>query len=71
MVPLLLSSFNRIEVVSNAMDLRGFGKNRKRTWYHRKKYTAADITFACISIIVLAAGAAIKVGIGAVYWYPF
>lgn len=71
MVPLLLSSFNRIEVVSNAMDLRGFGKNRKRTWYHRKKYTASDIIFACISVLVLAAGAAIKVGIGAVYWYPF
>ena len=71
MVPLLLSSFNRIEVVSNAMDLRGFGKNRRRTWYHRKKYTAADIAFACISALVLAAGAAIKIGIGAGYWYPF
>ena len=71
MVPLLLSSFNRIEVVSNAMDLRGFGKNRKRTWYHRKKYTAADITFAGISVVTLAVGIAIKVSIGAVYWYPF
>ncbi|MEL7655502.1 MAG: energy-coupling factor transporter transmembrane component T, partial [Bacillota bacterium] len=71
MVPLLLSSFNRIEVVSNAMDLRGFGKNRKRTWYHRKKYSAADITFAAISAITLVIGIFIKVGIGAVYWYPF
>ena len=71
MMPLLLSSFNRIEVVSNAMDLRGFGKNKKRTWYHRRKYSGMDITFAAISFLVLVAGIAIKAGIGAVYWYPF
>lgn len=71
MMPLLLSSFNRIEVVSNAMDLRGFGKNKKRTWYHRRKYSAMDLTFAGISFVVLVLGIAIKAGIGAVYWYPF
>ncbi|QOX64989.1 energy-coupling factor transporter transmembrane protein EcfT [Anoxybacterium hadale] len=71
MVPLLLSSFNRIEVVSNAMDLRGFGKNKKRTWYHRKNYTGMDLAFAALSFAVLAAGVAIKITVGAVYWYPF
>jgi len=71
MVPLLLSSFNRIEVVSNAMDLRGFGKNRKRTWYHRRKYTKLDIAFAAASIAVLVLAVVIKAGTGAVYWYPF
>ena len=71
MVPLLLSSFNRIEVVSNAMDLRGFGKNRKRTWYHRRKYSGPDIAFAAISVAVLVLAVVIKAGVGAVYWYPF
>ncbi len=71
MVPLLLSSFHRIEVVSNAMDLRGFGKNKKRTWFHRKKYTRMDMVFAILSLIFLFIGAWIKVGIGTVYWYPF
>ncbi len=71
MVPLLLSSFNRIETVSNAMDLRGFGKNKKRTWYHRRKYTKSDLTFAVISAGMLIAGIGIKAGIGAIYWYPF
>jgi energy-coupling factor transport system permease protein len=71
MMPLLLSSFNRIETVSNAMDLRGFGKNKKRTWYHRKKYAKADIIFAAASVVVLVLGIGIKAGIGAVYWYPF
>ncbi len=71
MVPLLLSSFNRIETVSNAMDLRGFGKNKKRTWYHRKKLTGPDITFAAISAAVLVLAVVIKAAVGAVYWYPF
>ncbi len=71
MVPLLLSSFNRIEVVSNAMDLRGFGKNKKRTWFHRKKYTASEYLFLAASIVMLVAGVAVKMSIGAVYWYPF
>ncbi len=31
--PLIFSSMDRIDVVSNAMELRGFGKNKKRTWY--------------------------------------
>ena len=71
MVPLLLNSFNRIEVVSNAMDLRGFGKNKKRTWYHRRKYTKSDISLAIASFAVLLLAIVIKAGIGAVYWYPF
>lgn len=31
--PLLFSTMSRIDVVSNAMELRGFGKKKKRTWY--------------------------------------
>jgi energy-coupling factor transport system permease protein len=41
--PLLFSTMERIDVVSNAMELRGFGKKKKRTWYSRRKLTAADI----------------------------
>ena len=35
--PLIFSSMDRIDVVSNAMELRGFGKHKKRTWYKGKK----------------------------------
>lgn len=35
-VPLIFSTLDRIELISNAMDLRGFGKNKKRTWYVAK-----------------------------------
>ena len=35
LLPLILTSLNRIDTISNAMELRGFGKHDKRTWYTR------------------------------------
>lgn len=35
-VPLIFSTLDRIELISNAMELRGFGKHKKRTWYVAK-----------------------------------
>ncbi|TLN07551.1 energy-coupling factor transporter transmembrane protein EcfT, partial [bacterium] len=32
-IPLIFSTLDRIELISNAMDLRGFAKSRTRTWY--------------------------------------
>ncbi len=40
--PLIFSSLERIDVISNAMELRGFGKLKKRTWYSAKKFQKAD-----------------------------
>lgn len=41
-IPLIFSSLERIDVISNAMDLRGFGKNKTRTWYTSRKITRLD-----------------------------
>ena len=43
--PLLFSTMERIDVVSNAMELRGFGKNKKRSWYSAKKLTMLSAVF--------------------------
>lgn len=62
-VPLIFSTLDRIELISNAMDLRGFGKKKKRTWYAAKPLKKADygsmlfcgIVFAltiCVSIFI-------------------
>ena len=32
-IPLIMGTLDRIEKITNAMDLRGFGKYKKRTWY--------------------------------------
>ena len=56
LIPLVLSSMDKIEVVANAMELRGFGKNKKRTWYMGRKFTFADIfsIVSCILMVVVA-----------------
>ena len=50
--PLIFSSMDRIDVVSNAMELRGFGKNKKRTWYMGKKLQRNDyLTLVLLSAL--------------------
>ncbi len=51
-VPLIFSSLDRIELISNAMDLRGFGKFEKRTWYSARPFQRAD-WIVMISIVTL------------------
>ncbi len=56
--PVLFSTMDRIDVVSNAMELRGFGKKKKRTWYSKKKLTVYDIG-VIVGIVVFAIAAMI------------
>ncbi len=43
LIPLILSSMERIETISNAMELRGFGKGPRRSWYSGRKFSTGDI----------------------------
>ena len=53
---MIFSSMDRIDVVSNAMELRGFGKNKKRTWYMGKKLQRNDyLTLVFVICFVIAA----------------
>ncbi len=56
LLPLVLTSLNRIDDISNSMQLRSFGKNRKRTWYTKKKMTAADYGVIAFCIILFVVG---------------
>lgn len=51
LIPLVMTSMERIDVISNAMELRSFGKNKKRTWYMGRPFRAADI--ACLIFCIL------------------
>ena len=54
LIPLVLSSLDRIEVISNAMELRGFGKGKRRTWYAGRDFSAADwLSMAACALLVL------------------
>ncbi|ATP38857.1 hypothetical protein CSE16_01830 [Solibacillus sp. R5-41] len=50
-VPLIFSSLEKIETISNVMDMRGFGQNKKRTWYSEKAYSGKD--FIAIGFCIL------------------
>lgn len=69
--PLLFSSMDRIDVVSNAMELRGFGKHKKRTWYMGKKLTRSDYATIIAVVAFMAAALAITFADGSRFYNPF
>ena len=71
LIPLILSSMDRIEVISNAMELRGFGKNKKRSWYMARRFTKWDILAMLGSALLLAAAILLNVYNGGRFWNPF
>ena len=52
-IPLIFSSLERIDTVSTAMELRRFGKNKKRTWYTHKKFSSGDFITIGLALLVL------------------
>ena len=50
--PLIFSSLDRIELISNAMDLRGFAKSNSRTWYTARKMHTRDYTAVILSALI-------------------
>lgn len=71
-IPLIFSSLDRIEVISNAMDLRGFGKHETRTWYTTRKLARLDFVALVISSLIFFATVAVSVFINHSRFYnPF
>lgn len=71
LIPLILSSMDRIEVISNAMELRGFGKNKKRSWYMARPFTRWDILAMIGCGLLLAAALLLNHLNGSRFWNPF
>ncbi len=69
--PLVFSSMNRIDVVSNAMELRSFGKHKKRTWYRGKPLRTADYSVIIVAVIFCAAALVITFANGSRFYDPF
>lgn len=42
LIPLIITSFDRVGNIANAMDLRGFGKNKDKTYYCEHEDTKGD-----------------------------
>ncbi len=69
--PLLFSSMDRIDVVSNAMELRGFGKHKKRTWYMEKKLTKSDYLTIGFVVVFMVAALCVTFADGSRFYNPF
>jgi len=49
--PLVFSSMDKIELISNAMELRGFGRLKRRTWYSARAFSGLDFVVVGTSVL--------------------
>ena len=69
--PLIVSSMERIEVIANAMELRGFGKNKKRTWYSSRPFRTGDILAIASSVAIMVISLLLNFVNNGRYFNPF
>ena len=71
-IPLIFSTLDRIELISNAMDLRGFGKHKKRTWYVARPLKRGDWGAILFGAVILAGSFCLSFFVnGSRFWNPF
>ena len=71
LLPLVLTSMDRIETISNAMELRGFGKKKKRTWYEARPFRLADAAAVLFCAALLATALWCNLKNQGRFWNPF
>ncbi len=72
LVPLIFSTLNRIDIIANTMDLRGFGKEKKRTWYAARPMKRADCIALLVCLLVLGVDLYLIFFVNhSKYWNPF
>ena len=71
LIPLILSSMDRIETIANAMELRGFGKNKKRTWYMARPFTSKDYLAMALGTVLLVVSLLLTKVNGSRYYNPW
>jgi energy-coupling factor transport system permease protein len=71
-IPLIFSTLDRVEVISNAMDLRGFSKSKTRTWYTSRKFSRQDALALVVSGLIFIATVLVSIFINRSRFYnPF
>lgn len=70
-LPLILSSIDRIDTVSNAMELRKFGTLPKRTWITGREFRGKDYFAIVMGAAFLAYSVFFLINNNGRYWNPF
>ena len=71
LIPLVLSSLERIDTISNAMELRGFGKGKKRSWYSGRPFTKGDFVAIGVSVALMILSVLLTIFNGSRFFNPF
>ena len=71
LIPLVMSSLARIDTISNAMELRGFGKNSKRSWYSGRPFTKGDFIAMGVSAAIVVISVLLTLFNGGRFFNPF
>ncbi len=71
LIPLILSSLDRIETIANAMELRGFGKGKRRSWYAERPFGKGDAICVAVCALLCALSLALTLWNGDRFFNPF
>lgn len=71
LMPLVFSSLERIETISSAMELRGFGNSKKRTWYNARSFKKYDYIAIGITLVILSISLSMMIINGTRFFNPF
>ena len=55
LVPLIFTAFGKVNNIANGMDLRGYGKNKKRSYYAENEPTKGDKIIRTLTVLLLLA----------------
>ena len=69
--PLVLSSIDKVDVITNAMVLRGFGKSKKRTWYMKQNMKKSDYAVITLVTVLIIASLVSRFVFGTMFFYPW
>jgi energy-coupling factor transport system permease protein len=69
--PLIFSSIERINIISSAMELRGFGKHKKRTWYMSRPLLRNDYLALIFTVAFCTAALILTFSNGSRFYNPF
>lgn len=71
LLPLILTSLQRIDVIASAMELRGFGKHKKRSWYMQRPFAKGDYIALLLGAALLVTSLVITYADGNRFYNPF
>jgi energy-coupling factor transport system permease protein len=69
--PLVFSSIDKIEQISNAMELRGFGHFKRRTWYSARAFSKWDFAVTALGVFCVALSVLTLILNGGRFYNPF